>query len=339
MALGGFLDVAGAVTFTDQTVSGTGTSADGDKALVLALSGVSVFAGIGGSVSGGTVTPGSFGVSATGITGPIAAVVDQTTAGLTYTGVDLTVGTASIIGVPASVMTLSVTGAHAQFNGASTGTTKLNWAGLAAGGLFGINVANTTSLALSATKFATSVGGGVADLSGGFAMTNGTVSGTDGSISFTNAPAVEIDVSGLQGWVGLGGSLDSNDNVVNGTTGISVTGGSLTLEEIKGSSASYLGVVGASLGGSSVGLGSVSLALSNGNVLVNHVSTGTALLNWSAVTYTSGSLTALTTLDNTISLQFGGTVALDLSGFVVAAGSATFADQTVSGTRRGGQRR
>ena len=133
-------------------------------------------------------------------------------------------------------MTLSVAGAHAQFNGHSSGSTNLDWASLAAGGLFGVNVAASTDLALSATTFATSVAGGVAVLSGGFSMTKSTVSGGDGSISFTNAPAVEIDVTGLQGWVGLGGSLDSNDNVVNGTTGISVTGGSLTLEDIQSSS-------------------------------------------------------------------------------------------------------
>ena len=332
--LSGFVDAAGSASFAQQTVSGTTDAAvNGDKALVLTLSAFDVFAGIGGSLSGSTVVPGSFGVSATGVSGTIASIADKTTAGLTFTGVDITVGTASIVGVPSSVMTLSVAGAHAQFNGASTGTTKLDWANLVAGGLFGVNVPATTDLALSATTFATSVAGGVAVLSGGFSMIKSTVSGSDGTISFTNAPAIEIDISGLQGWVGLGGSLDSNDNVVAGTVGISVTGGSLTIEDIQSSSTlSYLGVQGSALAGNSVGLDPVSLALSDAGVLVNHVSTGTALLDWKAITYTSGSLTTLTTLDNTISLEVQGTIALNLSGFVVASGMAAFAEQTVSGT-------
>ena len=138
------------------------------------------------------------------------------------------------------------------------------------------------------------VGPGLADLSGGFSMTESTVSGSDGSISFSSVPAIEVDVSAAQGFVGLGGSLNGSHQVVPGTTGVSVSGGSVTVEEIKASSTvTYLGIAGSDLGGSSVGLSPISVTLSNGNVLVNQVSTGTTLLNWKNVTLTSGSLTAL----------------------------------------------
>src|SRR5206468_3859909 len=94
----GFVQAGGTFSLTHQT-------AGADSALSLALTGVSIFAGVGGSVSNGVVSPGSIGISGSGnVDVAVATVGGVEHVAATGNGLSGSISTGT------SLLSLSVTG-------------------------------------------------------------------------------------------------------------------------------------------------------------------------------------------------------------------------------------
>src|SRR5688572_11395464 len=221
LSIGGFVVAAGGFSLVKQTVAG-GT-VDGADALVVTLSGVSVFAGVGGSLVGNVVTPGTIGVSASGINATLAIV--RTAGGVSYTGLQLTVGSASLVGIPG--ITATVTAGKVNVN-TSSDPARLDWKSAGAGStpLFGLEIADTTQVEV-AGRLGLSIGGFVV-AAGGFSLVKQTVSG--GTVD--GADALVVTLSGVSVFAGVGGSLVGNV-VTPGTIGVSASGINATLAIVR----------------------------------------------------------------------------------------------------------
>src|SRR5439155_1703688 len=95
--LGGFVVAAGSAHVSKQTV--TGSFATPQSALVVTVSGASLFVGVGGSLDAAhsAVVAGSVGISASGVGLTLAAIDDGSSS---YTAFELTVASASLLGGP-----------------------------------------------------------------------------------------------------------------------------------------------------------------------------------------------------------------------------------------------
>src|SRR5688572_7251382 len=223
LSIGGFVVAAGGFSLVKQTVAG-GT-VDGADALVVTLTGVSVFAGVGGSLSAANVvTPGTIGVSASGINATLAIV--RTAGGVSYTGLQLTVGSASLVGIPG--ITATVTAGKVNVN-TSSDPARLDWKTAGAGStpLFGLEIADTTQVEVAGT-LGLSIGGFVV-AAGGFSLVKQTVAG--GAVD--GASALVVTLSGVSVFAGVGGSLSVANVVTPGTIGVSASGINATLAIVR----------------------------------------------------------------------------------------------------------
>ena len=327
ISIGGLVAVAGTGSFSLSIVSGSGLS--GETALKIAISGGSVWAGVGGGLNSAhtVVTPGTVGVSASGIDLTFAQIK---TAAVTYTGLRLFVGSASLNGIPgvdAYVSNLLVAVNTSTLPG------TLDWSALTIDGTggtpFGLDLSGSTSLSVGGT-LAIDIGGFVA-AAGTFSLTKSVVSGS----GLLHANALKLVVSGASLWIGVGGGLNgAHTAVVPGTIGIGASGVALTLAAITdtATSTSYTGLI-LTVGTASLnGVPGVTAYVSNVFVKVNKASGLATPLTWSALTIDgTGGTSFAVDLTGATSLSVGGTLGLDIGGFVAAAGSFTFENSTVSG--------
>ena len=111
----------------------------------------------------------------------------RTTAGVSYTGLALTVGSASLIGIPG--ITATVTAGKVNVN-TTSGASRLDWKTAGAGStpLFGIDIASTTEVEVAGT-LGLSISGFVVG-AGGFSLVKQTVSG--GAVDGASALVVTL---------------------------------------------------------------------------------------------------------------------------------------------------
>ncbi len=159
-----------------------------------------------------------------------------------YLGVITTGLTADLLGLE-SILEFHAA-ANLKLNKASDAAglpiAKLNWATLATTGLtlpVLTGLSSTLDVHLDGTVALDALDG-VLVASGGFSLDLGQVSTTAPSngVSFTNADALTLTLTGVQVWVGVGGSLSgtsATSTVVNGTLGFGGGVTSLTLVAIK----------------------------------------------------------------------------------------------------------
>ena len=274
------------------------------------MSNLSVFAGVGGSLTGAnhdtlTVDPSATGISITGVQLTLGALTHGTT---TYTGLELSAGAVTLHGFD-SAFPLYISNVHVIVNRASTGG-PIDWSTV--DGL-GFSLSDTRSLDVRATL-------GI-DLGGGTVVAAGTVHLTElhsGTAPIDNVDVLKLEVTGGSLFAGVGGSLTgaNHDTVVPGSTGFSASG--VTLDYV--SATSGLGTVyrGIRLQAdtvSLVGIAGVTMYVSALDVQVNTASTGPAL-DWSTISGLNFGLSSGTSLDvkATVGVDLGG-------GTVVAAGT------------------
>src|SRR5688572_28793458 len=318
LSIGVFVVAAGGFSLVKQTVAG-GT-VYGAEALVVTLSGVSVFAGVGGSLVGNVVTPGTIGVSAAGINATLAIV--RTTGGISYTGLQLTVGSASLVGIPG--ITATVTAGKVNVN-TSSDLARLDWESAGAGStpLFGIDIASTTEVEVAGT-LGLSIGGFVV-AAGGFSLVKQTVSG--GTVD--GADALVVTLTGVSVFAGVGGSLVANV-VTPGTIGVSASGINATLAIVRTAGGiSYTGLQLTVGSASLIGIPGITATVTAGKVNVN-TSSDPARLDWKSAGAGSTPLFGLEIADTT-QVEVAGTLGLSIGGFVVAAGGFSLVKQTVAG--------
>ena len=201
----GFVSLAGGFTFTK---SGT--------LLVVTLTGASAFVGVGGSVSGFVVTPGSVGFSAT--VGEVDVALE---AG--HYGVEVKDLSGSLVGVPAIVLDVE----HLD---ATVNPDAIDWHTADSS----LSMDGTITLAASGTAEASAAG--FVALAGGFSLTK---SGT----------SLVVKLTGASAFVGIGGSV-SGFVVTPGSPGFSVTAAEVDVAlqaghygvEVKDASGSLVGV-------------------------------------------------------------------------------------------------
>src|SRR5688572_15206723 len=319
LSIGGFVVAAGGFSLVKQTVAG-GT-VDGADALVVTLSGVSVFAGVGGSLVANVVTPGTIGVSASGINATLAIV--RTAGGISYTGLQLTVGSASLVGIPG--ITATITAGKVNVN-TSSDPARLDWESAGAGStpLFGIEIADTTQVEVAGT-LGLSIGGFVV-AAGGFSLVKQTVAG--GTVD--GAEALVVTLTGVSVFAGVGGSLSAANVVTPGTIGVSASGINATLAIVRTAGGiSYTGLQLTVGSASLVGVPGITATVTAGKVNVN-TSSDPARLDWKTAGAGSTPLFGIEIADTT-QVEVAGTVGLSIGGFVVAAGGFSLVKQTVAG--------
>src|SRR5206468_399657 len=155
---GGFVQAGGTFSLTSQT-------AGADSALSLSLTGVSIFAGIGGSVANGVVSPGSIGISGSGNVDVAVATIG---------GVERVAavgsGLSGSISTGTSLLSLSVTGG--SFTSDNDG---FNWSTSSVHTLVPASIAaldGTTTLAVAGTLSLSA--GGFVQAGGTFSLTHQT---------------------------------------------------------------------------------------------------------------------------------------------------------------------
>src|SRR6185437_11037867 len=224
LELGGFVFASGIVTFTSQSdvaVTDGSISLTHQDVIALSITSGHLFAGIGGSLAGTTVTDGT-GLSADGVGLHFASVSPHTGPGTTYTALYLTVGTAQFTGLP-SAFEVHIGGAFVKYNVTSDSTAMLDWTNAALAS-YGIQVDAGTSLSVGADTIALAVGGFVF-ISGGFSFSVlSDVAVTDGTISLAHADTMSLTISGAHFFARIGGSLTGTTY-----TGLSLTVGTASL--------------------------------------------------------------------------------------------------------------
>ncbi|MEP7335689.1 MAG: hypothetical protein ABI717_07905, partial [Actinomycetota bacterium] len=323
---GGFVAAAGTFGLTRAVVSGGGLTSR--PALKLTVSNASLWAGVGGGLNAAhtAVVPGTIGISANGVNLIFAAVSTVTPAN-SYTGLKLTVATASLIGIPG--IELYVSSLDIRVNTATTGT-PLNWSALTidgGGGSFGFDLAGATQLSVGGT-LAISIGGGFVAAVGTFRLERLIVSGG----GLTSETALKLTIESASLWAGVGGGLNAaHTAVVPGTTGISALGVNVTLGAITTATNSYTGLKLSVEEASLLGITGVDLFVTGLTVTVNTATTGTPL-NWTTLTIDGGGSFGLD-LSGAITLSVSGTLGVSIAdGFVAASGTFSLVQQTVSGT-------
>src|SRR5207244_4475232 len=283
-----------------------------------------VWVGVGGSLSGTTVTDGTVGLSVTATQLHLVSLTDDL--GVTYTGLQITGIAGSLTGVPG--VELNVSGGLVKLN-KSSGAAKLDWTA-AAYSTFGLAIPATTDLELAGTV-GINVGSGFAVASGSFHLLSGQFSGSGGGATFTSKPVFELSITSPQVWVGVGGSL-SGTTVVDGTVGLSVTATQLQLVSLTDDlGVTYTGLQITGIAGSLTGVPGVELNVSGGLVKLNK-SSGAAKLDWTAAAYSTFGLAIPATTD----LELAGTVGINVgSGFAVASGSFHLLSGQFSGSGGG----
>ena len=187
ISAGSFVWAAGSFDLRDSTLSG------GSTLLTATLTAPSVFVGVGGGLSGFTVTPGTLGFSASASSVAVAVQVDDAT---THAAVEVDGLNASLTGVPA--ITFAVEGLDATVN-----PDAVNWHALDSS----LSMDGSVTLAASGTAEASAAG--FIAVAGGFTLTMG---GTTLVVKLTTASA----------FVGVGGSV-SGFAVTPGSLGFSAT--------------------------------------------------------------------------------------------------------------------
>src|SRR5688572_20628189 len=319
LLIGGFVVAAGGFSLVKQTVAGG--AVDGADALVVTLSGVSVFAGVGGSLVGNVVTPGTIGVSASGINATLAIV--RTAGGISYTGLQLTVGSASLVGIPG--ITATVTAGKVNVN-TSSDPARLDWKTAGAGStpLSGIDIASTTEVEVDGT-LGLSIGGFVVAASG-FGLVKQTVAG--GTVD--GAGALVVTLTGVSVFAGVRGSPSAANVVTPGTIGVSASGINATLAIVRTAGGiSYTGLQLTVGSASLVGIPGITATITAGKVNVN-TSSDPARLDWESAGAGSTPLFGIEIADTT-QVEVAGTLGLSIGGFVVAAGGFSLVKQTVAG--------
>ena len=135
------------------------------------VSNAHLFAGVGGSLTGAdstTVTDGSVGLSASGIN--VHLVTAKNTTSLTrYTGLSLTVGSATLTGL--EPIEVHLKDAFVKYNKVSLANApKLNWSETGLLSAYGVNVDATIDVSVGAAAIGLNLGGGLV-LAGGFSFT------------------------------------------------------------------------------------------------------------------------------------------------------------------------
>ena len=273
----GLVVATGSFTLTKLDVA-TGTYA-GDHALKLTVSSLSVFAGVGGSLTGAshdtlTVASNAVGISITGVQLTLGALTHGTT---TYTGLELSAGAVTLHGLD-SAFPLYISNVHVIVNRASTGS-PIDWSTV--DGL-GFSLSDTSLLDVRATL-------GI-DIGNGFVVVSGTVHLTtqvvSGGVLSGPQTAVKLTVTDGQLWAGVGGSLDADHHTVHdGATGISAHDVSITYANVVDGLTSYTGfelTVGTA---TLVGIPGVTLFVTSLDIKVNQATGGTSPtpLDWSTL--------------------------------------------------------
>ena len=343
----GFALVAGSFGVQTGTVTGSDAPAVGDpitltdaESLVLTLSGVSIFVGMGGEFD---ATTGAAQASANGI-GLEAGVADlklvMLTAGTTkYTGLAIEDLAASFVGVDGLVVEVADVDLRVNRVSDPAGT-RLDWASFTPLGSLPELEGLTRDVELSASGDVTIDVFGFALVAGSFGVETGTVSGSDDPaagdpVTLADAEKLVLTLSGVSVFVGVGGEFDATTGAAQASAdGIGLEAGldDLTLVLLTAGTTKYTGLVINDLGGSLEGIDGLVVEVSNVDLLVNKVSTvGGTRLDWASFEATSGSLPALE-LTRDAELSVGGDVTIDLFGFALVAGSFGLETGTVSGS-------
>ena len=170
---------------------------------------------------------------------------------------------------------------------------------------------------------------------GTFEMTqqDGVVINDGNGINLTNASLMTVSLSNLNLFVGVGASLDENgspddisDDFINtgSAIGFTVAGASLDMAIVKEDPLfgvrSWTGLSAHVNGMGIVGLpDAFELNVRELDLLLNIPAADTTKINWAGVAQVSG--TQLINLPNTIDFKVGGSLDLNISGFVLAAGT------------------
>ena len=231
MLAGGFsFTTSSGVSVDDGALSSVATfTAD---VMQVTVTNAHLFAGVGGSLSGAdstTVTDGSVGLSASGITVHLVTAKNTTTPAAKYTGLYLTVGSATLTGL--DPIEVHLKDAFVKYNkvsvvGApsSTGSEHAPQAFEA----YGVQVDATIDVSVGAAAIGLNLGGGLV-LAGGFSFTTSSgVPVDDGALSsvatFT-ADVMQVTVTNAHLFAGVGGSLSGADSTTVTAAAIPLVGG------------------------------------------------------------------------------------------------------------------
>ena len=321
LSIGGFVVAAGGFSLVKQTVTG-GTTVDGSTALVITLTDVSVFAGVGGTLSATNVlTPGTIGVSVLHVGATLALV--HTTGGIDYTGLQLTVGSASLNGIPG--VTATITSGIVNVNAASSGS-NLDWAHAGAGStaLFGISIPGTVDVEVAGT-LGLSIGGFVV-AAGGFHLTKQTIAISGSPVD--GASALVVNLTDVSVFAGIGGTLSATNTVNAGTVGVSALHLSATFALVRTATTSYTGIEITVGSAGIVGIDALgSVTITAGKVKINASSAGSKL-DWSTAGASGGNLFGLD-ITGTTDVAVSGTIALTIGTFVTAGGNFAFTKESL----------
>src|SRR5207344_2901402 len=287
---------------------GAVTPPAGASALQFTLTSGTLFAGIGGSLSGTTATAGTQGLSVALTSLKLAFVTGG------YSAVALNNAAVSLVGL--SGLTLNVANLDVLFNGAPTAS-RLDWTAIPE--LTGYDGLVSTLSFKVAGDVGLSLASDLVVASGSFTLAKFDLTpGTYGAVTLpAGASALQFTLTSGLLFAGIGGSL-SGTTATAGTQGLSVTISNLKLAFVTGG---YSAVALNNAGVSLVGLSGFTLNVANLDVLFNGAPAASRL-DWTAIP----ELTGYDGLVSTLSFKVAGDVGLSLaSDLVVASGSFTLA--------------
>src|SRR5688572_6086026 len=289
---------------------------------------VNGFAGIGASLSDATSTAtvqtsGALGFTL-GTSSLELAIVQDSTSGATYAGVEASLTNAGLIGIPE--LTLIASGA-VQANDSTTAE-RLDWAAVTGTGnaLESIDLDIDETVVFAASGSAALDAFGVLVASGSFNLELLTgIAIDDGQVTGFTADVLTISAT-VNGFAGIGASLSDATSTAtvqtSGALGFTLGTSSLELAIVQDSTsgATYAGVEASLTNAGLIGIPELTL-IASGAVQAND-STTAERLDWAAVTGTGNALESIDLdIDETVVFAASGSAALDAFGVLVASGS------------------
>src|SRR5260221_335479 len=335
LSLAGFVAVQGHFDIAKTTLTDTGGAFTNADALLVSLSNLSVFAGVGGTFDAhGTATDYSddtldvsnaIGLSATASSIKLALVAAGTSK---WTGLQITGLAGDLVGI--SVLTFHVWGVTVGVNQSPVANAGINWTHVAGSG---ITLADPTTVFSISGNAQLSLAGFVA-VQGHFDIAKTTLTDTGGA--FTNADALLVSLSNLSVFAGVGGTFDaqgtatdySDDTLdVSNAIGLSATATSIKLALVTAGTSKWTGLQITGLAGNLVGIDVLTFHVWGVTVGVNQSPVANAGINWTNV---AGS--GLTLSDPTTVFSISGNAQISLAGFVAVQGHFDIAKKTLTDT-------
>src|SRR5439155_373732 len=323
LTVGDAIFLGGTFTLTTQSAvhvtDGTIDLAAADV-LDLQITGGHLFAGVGGSRTGKTVTAGS-GLDASGVAARIVTVKQGT--GASYTALDLLVAAASLTGL-GSAFSFDIANAFLRVNSVTPAGTKLDWSNVSPAGLKFAQIDASLNVAVGA-DIGLTVGDAIF-LGGTFTLTTqSAVHVTDGTIDLAAADVLDLQITGGHLFAGVGGSRTGK--TVTAGSGLDASGVAARIVTVKqGTGASYTALDLLVASASLTGLGSAfSFDIANAFLRVNSVTPAGPKLDWSNV---SPAGLKFAQIDASLNVAVGADIGLTVGDAIFLGGTFTLTTQS-----------